>query len=52
MQLISLQDDNYVKVVVPQSGAPIGTLYFGHTGNHYVALKLKKKVPLFFLWGA
>ncbi|KAJ7381965.1 hypothetical protein OS493_037986, partial [Desmophyllum pertusum] len=36
-------DDNYVKVVEPQSGASIGTLYFGHSGYHYVALKPKQQ---------
>ena len=39
-----LQDENFVKVVKPHSGPSIGTLYFGHSGNHYVALKPKQKV--------
>ncbi|KAL9961802.1 hypothetical protein ACROYT_G030823 [Oculina patagonica] len=29
----------YVKVFEPKKGPSIGTLYFGHTGDHYVALK-------------
>lgn len=31
--------DDYVKVFKPKREPYIGTLYFGHTGNHYVALK-------------
>ena len=41
-----LQDDNFVKVVEPQLGPSVGTLYFGHSGNHYVALKSKQGVQL------
>lgn len=41
-----LQDDNFVKVVEPQLGPSVGTLYFGHSGNHYVPLKLKQRVGL------
>ncbi|KAL9974898.1 hypothetical protein ACROYT_G011998 [Oculina patagonica] len=35
--------DSYVKVIVPaqQRGTPPHVLYFGHTGNHYFALKEK-----------
>lgn len=36
-------DDNFVKVVEPQLGPSVGTLYFGHSGNHYVPLKLKQR---------
>ena len=28
----------------PKKEPYVGTLYFGHTGNHYVALKLREKV--------
>ena len=41
-----LQDDNFVKVVKPQLGPSVGTLYFGHSYNHNVALKPKKRVGL------
>ena len=30
----------------PQLGPSVGTLYFGHSGKHYVALKPKQRVPL------
>ncbi|XP_078365102.1 uncharacterized protein LOC144649483 isoform X2 [Oculina patagonica] len=35
--------DSYVKVIAPpqQHGTPRYGLYFGHTGNHYFALKAK-----------
>jgi hypothetical protein len=35
----SLQDDNYTKIIEPVGASSTGFLYFGHTGNHYVALK-------------
>ena len=41
-----LQNQNFVKVVEPQLGPSVGTLYFGLSGKHYVALKPKQKVPL------
>ncbi|KAL9974892.1 hypothetical protein ACROYT_G011992 [Oculina patagonica] len=39
--------DSYVKVIAPpqQHGTPRYGLYFGHTGNHYFALKAKISSP-------
>ena len=39
------QDDNYVKHIEPK-GTSVGTLFFGHTGNHYVVLRPAVKVGI------
>lgn len=36
--LFSLQDEDYVKIIEPE-GISVGTLCFGHGGDHYVALR-------------
>ena len=38
------QDENFVKVIKPKEGVTVDTLFFGHTGNHYAALRSKEKV--------
>lgn len=38
------QDENFVKIIEPKEGTAVDTLFFGHTGNHYVALRPKEKV--------
>ena len=36
---LCLQEDNYTKIIAPPGRPSTGFLYFGHTGNHYIALK-------------
>lgn len=38
-----LQEDNFIKTIEPREGSKHGQLYFGHTGQHYVALKKSNK---------
>lgn len=38
------QDENFVKTIEPKEGTAGNTLFFGHTGNHYIALRPKEKV--------
>ena len=38
------QDENFVKIIEPKEGATVDNLFFGHTGNHYVALRSMEKV--------
>ena len=33
-----------MKIIEPKEGATVDTLFFGHTGNHYVALQPMEKV--------
>lgn len=44
--LIIFQNDtkDCIKSIEPQSGVSIGTLFFGHSGDHYVVIKPWKKV--------
>lgn len=44
--LIIFQNDtkDCIKSIEPQSGVRIGTLFFGHSGDHYVVIKPWKKV--------
>lgn len=35
---VPLQDEDYVKITEPEE-ISVGTLYFGHGGDHYVALR-------------
>lgn len=37
--ITALGDENFIKIIEPKEGARVGTLFFGHTGNHYVALR-------------
>ncbi|CAH3039627.1 unnamed protein product [Porites lobata] len=37
-------DENFVKTIEPKEGTAGNTLFFGHTGNHYIALRPKEKV--------
>lgn len=44
--MILFQNDtkDCIKNIEPQSGVSIGTLFFGHSGDHYVVIKPWKKV--------
>ncbi|CAB4025699.1 Hypothetical predicted protein, partial [Paramuricea clavata] len=38
-------EDNFIKIIEAPRDSCSGTLYFGHSGNHYVALKKARKSP-------
>ncbi|CAH3041908.1 unnamed protein product [Porites lobata] len=46
MMTLRRQDENFVKTIEPKEGTAGNTLFFGHTGNHYIALRPKEKDEL------